>query len=74
MKILVELWILTYNIPSDTHEVVKHMTTLENTSTRVYMYVSIALASSSWVKILVDSSAIVGWQIIVKAKRRLKGN
>ena len=30
-KVLVELWILTYNVPSDTHEVVKHMITIENT-------------------------------------------
>ena len=28
---LVDFWILTYNVASDTHEVVKHMITLENT-------------------------------------------
>ena len=47
--------ILAYNVASDTHEVVKHMITLENTFDwyntesnlrRVYiMYISIALAS-----------------------------
>ena len=31
-KVLVELWTLTYNVASDTHnEVVKHMITLQNT-------------------------------------------
>ena len=30
-KVLVELCILTFNVASDTHEVVKHMLTIENT-------------------------------------------
>ena len=30
-KVWAELWILAYNVASDTHEVVKHMITLENT-------------------------------------------
>ena len=46
-NVLVELWILTYNVASDTHEVVKHTITLENTLhligtesnlRRVYLY------------------------------------
>ena len=54
-KVWVELRILlAYNVASDTHEVVKHLITLENTFDwyntesdlrRVYMFVSIALAS-----------------------------
>ena len=46
-KVWIELWILAYNVASDTHEVVKHMITLEDTFDwyntasnlrRVYMY------------------------------------
>ena len=55
-KVWIELWILVYNVASDTHEVVKHMSmiTLEDTFDwyntesnlrRVCMYISIALAS-----------------------------
>ena len=53
-KVWVELWILACDVASDTHEMVKHMITLENTFDwyntesnlrRLYMYVSIALAS-----------------------------
>ena len=48
-KVWIELWILAYNVASDTHEVVKHMITLEDTFDwyktesnlrRVYMYIN----------------------------------
>ena len=70
VKIEITLWILTYNVASDTHEVVKHMITLQNTfawygeqfTQGVYVCInSISIVKLS--KILVDSSAIVGWQI-----------
>ena len=53
-KVWIEPWILAYNVALDTHEVVKHIITLEDTFDwyntasnlrRVYMYISIALAS-----------------------------
>ena len=51
-RVWVELWSLAYSVALDTHEVVKHMITLEDTFDwyntesnlrRVYMYISIAL-------------------------------
>ena len=53
-KVGIEPWTLAYNVALDTHEVVKHIITLEDTFEwyntasnlrRVYMYISIAFTS-----------------------------